>query len=148
MKKVLNWIKNHILLTIAIVIIIGIVSFILYYIHNSTHGGIYGNRCKDHSKYAVSDSLKKKVIAKYKEIEEVKSVDIYDKLCTIKIMIDIDKDVDLEIFKTKSTEVLSLFKKKQLKYYDFSLYINSEDEESQTYPINVTRHKSEADFLW
>ena len=148
MKKILDWIRGHFLLTIGIIIILIISLFLLIYIHNSTHGSIYGDRCKEYDKYVISNSLKNKIIDKYKEIEEVKDVDVYTKLCTIKIIVNIEKDVDVEVFKTKSNEMLKLFKDKQLKFYDFSLYINSENEESQTYPINVTRHKSETEFVW
>ena len=115
MKKILNWIRQHILITIAIFIVLVISIFLLVYIHNSTHGGIYGDRCKDHEKYSISKSLNTKIVDKYKEIEEVKQVDVSSKLCTVKIIIDIDKDVDIEVFKAKSSEMLTLFKENQLK---------------------------------
>ena len=148
MEKVLNWIKRHRLLTIGIGMILFIFIFLSVYLFNSKHGGIYGDRCKDRDEYAISTKEVKKVKDKIREISEVNKVDIYTKLCTVKIIINIEKDVDIEAIKTKSSEILGFFSEDELKYYDFSLYVNSDDEESKTYPINVTKHKSEDNFAW
>ena len=47
-----------------------------------------------------------------------------------------------------SQELLGDFSKKELKYYDFSLYVTSDNKDSETYPINVTRHNSKDSFAW
>lgn len=148
MSRILSWIRNHILLTIGIVIVIGIVIFLAIYIHRSTHGGIYGDRCSDNKKYKVNNNVLKKIKDQYKTIDQVKNIEIYTKLCTIKIIIHTKEDADLESVKNVSNDILSLFSKKQLKYYDFALYVYSDNKKSGIYPINVSKHKSEQGFAW
>lgn len=148
MKKVLGWVKRHIIATIVIVFILSFVSFILYYMISSTTGSIYGDRCKDRNKYKVSSSTINDVKDDYKKIDEVKDVDVYTKLCTIKIIVELEKDVNLDKIKEATKKALKEFSDKELKYYDFSLFVNSDDDSSNNYPINVSKHKTSDDFAW
>lgn len=148
MNKVFGWMKNHKLLTAAAIIIIILFSFVLFYMISSSNGGTYGKRCSDRDKYKISSSTIKKVKKRINEIDEVNNIDIYTKLCTVKIIINIEDDVDLNKIKDMSKDILTHFSKKELKYYDFSLYVNSDNEESKTYPINVSKHKTSDGFVW
>lgn len=148
MKKVVNWIKKHKLISIIAGFILLIIILLIIFMISMTHGGVYGDRCSDHKKYEISNSTENKVKKRIKEIDEVNNVDIYTKLCTVKIIVNLKNDVDINVIKTMATDVLSYYSQKQLKYYDFSLYVTSDNEESSVYPINVTRHKSAKDFAW
>lgn len=108
----------------------------------------YGDRCDQSINYIIDNKTIKKVKEKYKEIKEVKSVDLYTKLCTVKIIVNLKSDVDLEIIKTKSKEVLELFDEDELGFYDFALYVTSDNKKSEVYPINVSKHNSRSDFAW
>ena len=66
----------------------------------------------------------------------------------MKIIINLSEDVDIETVKNMSNELLKDFSKKELKYYDFSLYVTSDNKDSEVYPINVTRHNSKDSFAW
>ena len=148
MKKVVNWIKKHKLISIIAGFILLIIILLIIFMITMTHGGVYGDRCSDYKKYEISSSTENKVKKRIKEIDEVNNIDIYTKLCTIKIIVNLKNDVDINVIKTMATDILSYYSKKQLKYYDFSLYVTSDNEESEVYPINVTRHKSAQDFAW
>ena len=63
-------------------------------------------------------------------------------------MVKLKEDVDVEKIKSASAEMLKAFKKKELKYYDFSLYVTSDNKDSETYPVNVTKHNSRDNFAW
>ena len=108
----------------------------------------YGDRCDEKINYAIDDKQIKKIKNKFKEVEEVKNVDVYTKLCTIKILIDLKSDVDLEIMKTKAKEIFEIFSEDEMTLYDFALYISSDNKESEVYPINVSKHSSREDFSW
>jgi hypothetical protein len=148
MNKVFGWMKNHKLLVAAMLIVLILMIFVLVYLISSSNGGTYGNRCKDHEKYKLSSSTISKVKKRINEIDEVNSIDIYTKLCTVKIIVNIKDDVDINKIKDMSKDILTYFSKKQLKYYDFALYVSSDNEESKTYPINVSKHKTSDSFVW
>ena len=125
-----------------------VVILLIIFMISTTHGGVYGDRCRDSKKHAISSSTENKVKKRIKEIEEVNNIDIYTKLCTVKIIVNLKKDVDLNAIKSMATDILSYYSKSDLKYYDFALYVSSDNESSETYPINVTKHKSVSDFAW
>ncbi len=141
--------KNKKLIIVATIIVAIIVILVYFGIKLFGVGkSPYGDRCDQSVNYSISSKKIKAVKNKYKEIEEVKSVDVYTKLCTIKIIVNLKSDVDLETIKAKSTEVLGLFDEDELGFYDFALYVTSENKESEVYPINVSKHNSREDFAW
>ena len=141
--------KNKKLIIAAVISIVIIVILIFLGIKISGVGqSPYGDRCDQKSNYEIDSKTLKSVKNKYKEIEEVKSVDVYTKLCTIKIIVNLKSDVDLEVIKTKSKEVLELFTEDELGFYDFALYVTSDNKDSEVYPINVSKHNSREDFAW
>lgn len=131
-----------ILLLIIILLIIGIK---IIFVGNDNP---YGDRCDDHNEYKISNKKISNIENIFKEIDQVKSVDVYTKLCTIKIIVNLKEDVDLDIIKEKAKNSLDVFSEKQLKYYDFALYVTSDDKKSEVYPINVSKHNSRDDFAW
>ena len=142
-----NLIKNKKIIIIAFIIVL----IILFFVFVKVLGGnksIHGDRCKDLKDYELSDKTIKKASDAIKTVENVKSVKIYTQLCTVKIMVKLKEDVDVEKIKSASAEMLKAFKKKELKYYDFSLYVTSDNKDSETYPINVTKHNSRDSFAW
>ena len=147
MKKFRNFIKRHKILTIVLsfFLLIIILSVVLALISSSKGAG---SRCSDSKKYTISSKTQKSVESRIKEIEQVKDVDIYTKLCTIKIIISLKDDVDIEVIKTMSNDILTKFSEKELKYYDFALYVTSDNKKSETYPINVSKHKTSDSFAW
>lgn len=147
MKSKLKHKKGIIMIVISIVIII-FLFWVVKIIFFQGDGNKYGDRCSDHNEYKISNNTKKEVEKKLKEIEEVKKVEIYSQLCTVKIIVNLKSDVDLDTIKQYAKDVLSLFSEDELKYYDFSLFVTSDDKESETYPINVNKHNSRDDFAW
>lgn len=142
-----NLLKNKKLVIIGSIVILIILFIILMSV--LSHGkSVYGDRCSDSSSYKLSKKTIKKTENTIKTIDKVNDVDIYTKLCTVKIIVNLSEDVDLESVKNVSNELLKNFSKKELKYYDFSLYVVSDNKDSEVYPINVTKHKSKDSFAW
>lgn len=139
--------KKAIILSIIMLIIILLLVFIGKMIAG-TNSNPYGNRCDERHDISVSSKTMKKVKKKFKEIEQVNDIDVYTKLCTVKIIVNLKEDVDLDVVKTKAREVLTLFSDDELSLYDFALFVSSDNQESEIYPINVSKHNSREDFAW
>lgn len=133
---------------IVLIIIMLVILFLIFLKVLSSNKNVYGDRCSDHDNYKLSNNTINKAKDTIKTIDHVDSIDIYTKLCTVKIIINLKEDVELDKVKKMSEELLTNFKEKDLKYYDFSLYVTSDNENSEIYPINVTKHNSKDTFSW
>ena len=142
-----NLLKNKKLVIIGSVIVLLILFFVLIKVIGGNKS-IYGDRCSDRDSYNLSSKTIKKAKDTIKTIDKVNDIDIYTKLCSVKIIINLSEDVDIETVKNMSNELLKDFSKKELKYYDFSLYVTSDNKDSEVYPVNVTRHNSKDSFAW
>lgn len=147
MKSILKSKKNIIILVISIIILI-FLFWVIKTIFFEGEGNKYGDRCSDRNEFKLSNDTIKKVEKRFKEIEEVKDAEVYSQLCTVKIIIKLKEDVSLDTIKETASDALSLFSEEELSYYDFSLFVSSDDKESETYPINVNKHNSREDFAW
>ena len=146
MKSKTNKIKL-IIIIVAIVFILALIVLLGLFILQDNKNP-YGDRCDERINYEISNKQIKKVKNKFKEIEEVKDIDVYTKLCTIKIIVNLKNDVELDIIKTKAEEALTLFSEEELNFYDFALYVTSDNKDSEIYPINVSKHNSRDGFAW
>ena len=142
-----NLMKNRKLVVVLVIIILVILFIILMKIIGGNKS-IYGDRCSDKDNYKLSNDTINKAKDTINELGNVSDIDIYTKLCTVKIIIELEDDVELDKVKNMSNEILKAFSAKELKYYDFSLYVTSKNENSETYPINVTKHNSMDNFAW
>ena len=142
-----NLLKNKKMVIIGSIIILIILLFVFIKVI-SGNKSVYGSRCSDSDNYEISSKTIKKAKETIKTIDKVNDIDIYTKLCSVKIIINLSDDVDIETVKNMSNELLKDFSKKELKYYDFSLYVTSDNKDSEVYPINVTRHNSKDSFAW
>ena len=144
MKKLLK--SKKMIIVLAIILITALLIVFLKVISNNK--SVYGDRCSDSVNYKLSNDTINKTKDTIKEVGKVSDVDIYTKLCTVKIIVTLEEDVELEKIKEMSNKILENFSEKELKYYDFSLYVTSKNENSETYPINVTKHNSKDAFAW
>ena len=138
--------KKNIIIVITIIVVILLLLVIKSLFFQS--GDKYGDRCSDRNDYKISNETIKDVEKKFKEISEVNDIEIYSQLCTIKFIINLDNDVDLDVIKKYAKEALTLFSEDELSYYDFALFVTSDNKESEIYPINVSKHNSRDDFAW
>lgn len=140
--------KKKIIIISIIVVFILILAIFIGKLIIGTNSNPYGDRCEERHKIAISEKKLNKVKKKFKEIEQVNDVDVYTKLCTVKIIVNLKEDVELDVIKEKAKEVLELFNEDELSLYDFALFVSSDNKESELYPINVSKHNSREDFAW
>jgi len=136
------------IIVIFIILVIMVLLGIMGYKFLKNDSDTCGSRCDSLSEHVIKNKTFKKVKDKFKEIEEVKSVDVYTKNLTVKIMVELKSDVELDKIKATATEILTYFTEDELNYYDFALYVTSENKDSEIYPVNVSKHNSRADFAW
>lgn len=139
--------KKIIIISVILIIIIGFFIF-LWMVLTDNNKNPYGDRCDERINYLITDKKMKSVEKKFKEIEQVNSVEVYTKLCTIKIIVNLKEDIDIENIKAKATEVLEIFDEDELGLYDFALYVTSDNKDSEVYPINVSKHATRDNFAW
>ena len=142
-----NLLKNKKIVIIISIILLIILFFVFVKVLTKSKS-VYGGRCSDRNSYKLSATKIKKAKNVIKTVDKVNNIDISTKLCTIKIIINLEEDVKIDEIKKMSDELIKVFSKKDLKYYDFSLYITSDNKDSETYPINVTKHNTRDNFAW
>ena len=148
MKKLTNFIKKHKFISVIAGLILIFLIFIVVLIINFKTGSIYGDRCKDNNEFKISNKTINEAKDEIEKLDNVKNIDIYTKLCTVKIIIKIKDDVDINSLKQVATNTLKVFSEDELNYYDFALYVISDNKTSETYPINVSRHKNNIYFFF
>ena len=135
--------KIMMIIVVSIVILLLILLYLIFFKTNSNNSG----RCST-TDYKFSEKSTNKVENKIKEIDKVESVDIYLNVCIVKIIVNLKEDVDIDIIKSKMTESLKEFDSDVIDNYDLELFITSSNENSDKYPIIVSKHKSQKDFYW
>ncbi len=138
--------KKKLIIIISCVIIFILLIVLIKSI--SSNKKVTGDRCSDADNYRLSNNTLNKAKDVINTLGNVKDIDIHTKLCTVKIIITLKDDVEIDKVKSMSKDLLKAFTEKDLKYYDFSLYVVSENKDSKTYPINVTKHNSRDSFAW
>lgn len=140
MKK---YIKYIVLLVILIVI------FVLgFFIYKNMFADVVNSRYKDLENYKLTNDEKNLVKDKINELENIKSVKIYKDSRIIKIVVNLEEDIDFESIKTKANEVITSFSEENLSYYDLEFFIESASEESEVYPQIGYKFKTNSEFAW
>ena len=130
--------------------VIGLIllSLIVYLLFFNNDKLDYNNgRCSDKEAYLIEDEQKEKIENIFKELEEVESVSIFTNVCTVKTIVRLTKDVELDKLQEKATAMLDVLDDGQKKYFDYALYVTS-SEDSEVFPINVMKNKNRSDFAW
>lgn len=142
-KKFLK--KNKKLITIVGVLILIIVSIILIY------KIFFGSSGSDRYEGINSHKLSKSEIADVKgiinELGEIKNIKVYTKSKIIKIIVNLNSDVEFDAVKNTATKVISKINKKNLEFYDVELFVDAK-KDSKVYPRIGYKHKTSENFSW
>jgi len=141
--------KKLVIILASVIILILLVLLVLYKVFAGSKGGnLLGDRCSEKDKYEITSSQTSEIAEIYSSIEEVSDVEVFTNACTVKIIVNLTSDVEIETLQEKSTEILTVLDEEQKTYFDYALYITSDDKESEIFPINVTKNKQRDDFVW
>lgn len=139
--------KKYYKLIIVFVVILIIALLGLFIYKNLFEEGV-SNRLEDVEKYKLTKDEKKLIKEKFNELGSVDSVEIYTNYKIIKLFLVLSEDIDFEDVKEVSNGVIEKISEENLSFYDVEIFVDSKDEESETYPKIGYKHKTNSEFTW
>ena len=147
----MNFIKKNKLLTIFLILIIIsiiLVAILLMQLIGGNKKGEYGDRLNGIEKVEITSDIKnqlEKEIANEDLVTKVK-YDLKGRL--INIILNVKDEKEIDSIKEMGNKILSYFDEEQLSYYDIQILVNSDNEESEKYPIIGYKHKTRDTINW
>lgn len=140
-----KWVLIPILVFIIVMAfaIIGIVNLV---IPNDTKD-LYGNRLDKIEENQISEESIKKIEEQLLDTGKVKTVtyDVKGKL--VNYILVVNSDVDKVTAQNLTTKILECFEQNIKDFYDFQVFIKTE-EESEIFPIIGYKHTNSVNFVW
>jgi len=160
MNKFISFFKKYkkkVIIISIILIVLAIFIFVSYqlfkYLTPDTKNSVYGDRCELTEDIKITNDREKMIKETIEATEGMTLSDVDVKCNLIDVVVIVKDDVEVKKVKETANEMLLVFTEEELKYYDIQLWVDSEDEESKTYPIIGTRHKTSngdasGKFVW
>ena len=126
---------------VIILVLISILSFLVY---KNLFEGVNNTRYENIEDYKLTNKEKDSVKAKIKELEGIKSVDVYVDSKIIKLVVKLEKDIDFETIKNKANESIESFSKENLSYYDLEFFVDFVEQQNQI----GYKFKTKTEFSW
>lgn len=133
---------------VILAIIIILIFILSFFIYKNIFADGNTTRYKDIENYKLTNDEKNSAKDKINELEAIKNIDIYIDSKIIKIVVELENDIDFGIVQAKANEVISSFSEKNLSYYDLEFFVSSSNEESEIYPQIGYKFKSNLEFSW
>ncbi len=152
MASVLKFLKRHIVAIIVIIIllIIGIALFIFarQILGSGNEGTIYGNRLDGIEKVGLKNETLEKISAEIKKNDFIKKVTYRIEGRTINFTVDVVQNTTIENSKKVAEPILATLSNEEKAFYDIQIFITCSDAESEGYPINGYKHRTNSEFVW
>ena len=132
------------IIIIGCLLLYGVMSFFT----DNTSSPIYGNRLNGINKVKIERKDIKKLESSIKEEDSVVSVKARLEGKTIIVDIKVKKDTSLDVAQSVGSKSTTNFDEKELKFYDFEIFIENEDEGNKSYPIIGHKKASRDSFSW
>lgn len=141
-NKIIKWSILGVILVVIIVLVALIYKVLFSSANNSRNTDIGNYKLSNNEINAVKDSIT--------ELEEVKNVDIHtnNNSRIIKILVTLKSDVNLDTMKKLANDSITNFSEENIGYYDFEFFIDSENQESTTYPQIGYKYRGSQEFSW
>jgi len=142
--------KHKRVINIGGIIIIGCLLFygVMSFFTDNTSSPIYGNRLDGINKVKIERKERKDAESKVKEESNVVSSKVRVEGKTIILDVTVTKDTSLDDAKKSASKVTSAFNEKELKFYDFEVFIENEDDANASYPIIGHKKAGKDNFSW
>ena len=139
-KKIIKLVIIFLAIAIACLSIFMIYKNLFAASNNTRYDGIEEHKLTNDEINSTKDVLE--------EIGSIKEIDMYVSSKIIKIIINIEEDVDFEQVKSISNQALANISEENLAFYDIEIYVNSMNKESEIYPQIGYKHKTNLEFSW
>ena len=143
-------IKNNKILIALILIAVIMFSTILIIIFSNLSSGNdeYGNRLDEIEKYPITDEIINNIQNEVSSLEKVKSVSYNLEGRLANFIIKVEDALMVSEAKNYAEKVLEYFSEDLKKYYDIQILIDSDNDESENYPIIGYKHKTSDSLVW
>lgn len=149
MKKNLKKRGNTLYIKISIIFLILIALVVLGVMtYNILFSSNDSSRFIGIEKYKLTDKEIKSAKDKIKELENVSDIDIYIKSKIIRVIVNLEQDIEFDKVKEKSNEMIKSFSQENLSYYDVEIFVESKNKDSEIYPKVGYKHKTNSEFVW
>lgn len=148
MKGINNFIHNHkkgCMIGGGIFFGLILVFFIIFFIVPAFGSNNYGHRLDDEDQYKISSSNIDEIKDSVNSKEGVNKVTYHKEGRVLNFTIELEDNVALDTAKTYAKEITNKISKKNLKYYDVQIFLNSKAE---AYPIIGYHSKGSKDLSW
>ncbi len=145
MKKIT---KNKVKLLLAVVIVLAVtlvISMIVFFTDNSSKPG-YGNRLDGIKEVEISKSEQEEMKTKLEKETNVSSVSSNIQGKIVNVIIKVKTGVKVNDAKKLTSKVTDCYGKDQVSFYDFQVFIESEDSKNTSYPIIGYKKASSDEF--
>ncbi len=152
MKRVFKEFKKYKYTTISIILFF-ILIVVAYFSYNLLFGarGIpqYGNRLDGIEEVKPSkDSFDNSIAEIKKNYNFVTDAEVYLSGRTINYVVTVSAKTSASKAKEMIKKVTSTYKKEQIQYFDFQVFVKNEDSEAKGYPIIGYKSKRASDFSY
>lgn len=141
--------KNKILVSLLVIAIVFFAAIMIIIFSNLSIGNNeYGNRLDNIEKYPISDEAINEIktdISSYEKVTFV-SYNLEGKLANF--ILTVDDSLEEETAKNYANKILENLSDDVKSYYDIQVLVDSDNEESEVYPIIGYKHKTTDMFVW
>ncbi len=148
MKNVQSFLKKHRkkLIILVIVLILLFICFyavmrIYKYLTPDTKESYYGDRCDITESIMITDERKNGVKDAIEAYPTMKMEDFDIKCNLIDIVVTVSDETTLTDVRKMANDIIAAFKEEELKFYELELMVDSDVEESETYPVIGKKRK-------
>ncbi len=149
MKNIEKFIQTHkksCIIGLMVFLAIVIIFFTIFFIIPSFGSDNYGHRLDDIDKHKISNSSINEIKENINSKDGVDKVSYHNEGRILNFTIKV-KDVQLDKAKEYANLILEGISKKNLKYYDIQVFLDSDDN-TKDYPIAGYKHKSSDTISW
>lgn len=144
----MNFIKRNrntiIAISVFLIVLILLIQVKNVFFPNETKA-IYGTRLEGIEKVKITNNKEDQVKEAVKEGVSKTSIRVSGRI--VNIILTVNSDISLETAKGYASQVIEPFTDKQLKYYDFQVFIKKE-EKTADFPIIGYKHHNKENFTW
>ncbi len=146
-KKLINQHKKGCIIGVVVFFCIVIAFFTIFFIIPSFGSNKYGDRLDGIENYKISSSSINEIKDNLTSKEGVTKVTYHQEGKILNFTIKVSGDTKLDTAKEYAKEVLDGISKKNLKYYDIQIFLDSDDN-TNDYPIAGYKHKTSDEIIW
>ena len=140
--------KNKILVSLLVIAIVFFAAIMIIIFSNLSIGNNeYGNRLDNIEKYPISDEAINEIKTDISSYEKVTSVSYNLEGKLANFILTVDDSLEEETAKNYANKILENLSDDVKSYYDIQVLVDSDNEESEVYPIIGYKHKTTDMFV-